>query len=88
MKKLTQNPWYVYILKCADGTLYTGVTTDPKRRVQEHNHSPLGAKYTKPRRPVMLIYQEPHSSRTEATKREAEIKKLSRGEKVKLCSNA
>ncbi len=76
--------WYVYILKCADDTLYTGVTTDLKRRVYEHNHSSLGAKYTKPRRPVTLVYQETHQNRVEATKREAELKKLNRLEKQRL----
>lgn len=76
--------WYVYILKCSDSSLYTGVTTDIVRRLDEHNHSPLGAKYTKPRRPVTLFYKEIHQNRTEATKREAEIKKLPRVKKIKL----
>ncbi len=76
--------WYVYILKCADTTLYTGVTTDLKRRIDEHNHSPLGAKYTKSRRPVALVHQETYQNRVEATKREAEIKKFSKLEKQRL----
>ncbi len=76
--------WYVYILKCADSTLYTGVTTDLNRRVDEHNHSSLGAKYTKPRRPLILVYHEIHQNRKEATKREAEIKKFSKVIKQRL----
>lgn len=77
--------WYVYMLKCSDDSLYTGVTTDISRRVDEHNNSPLGAKYTKPRRPVILVYQEICENRTMATKREAEIKKMARKDKMELC---
>ena len=79
--------WYVYIVKCADNTLYTGVTTDIIRRLDEHNYSSLGAKYTKPRRPVVLVYQETHLTRTDATKREAELKKFYKAEKRKLFVN-
>lgn len=73
--------WFVYILRCADGTLYTGVTTDVARRLLEHNDSVLGAKYTRARRPVTLAYQESLPTRSEACIREAAIKKLSREEK-------
>lgn len=76
--------WYVYILKCADNTLYTGVTTDMERRLKEHNHEKTGAKYTRARRPVSLVYQETYLTRSEATRREAELKKLSKVEKLKL----
>ena len=77
--------WYVYILQCADSTLYTGVTTDLQRRLQEHNQSKrLGAKYTRVRRPVSLVYQERAESRSGACKREAAIKKLSRKAKQQL----
>ena len=76
--------WFVYILSCADGTLYTGVTTDLTRRVEEHNDSIKGAKYTRARRPVSLYYYERYSSRSEACVREAGIKKLSREEKRSL----
>jgi len=76
--------WWVYILKCADNTLYTGVTTDVERRVDEHNHDKLGAKYTKARRPVRLLYQEVCENRSEACKRESAIKKLKRREKLAL----
>lgn len=76
--------WYVYILSCADNTLYTGVTTDLARRVEEHNASIKGAKYTRVRRPVTLAYSEQHPSRTEACKREAAIKALTREQKRSL----
>lgn len=76
--------WYVYILLCADGTLYTGVTTDVEKRVLVHNEGKTGAKYTKARRPVKLVYQEALVGRGTALKREAAIKKLSRMEKQSL----
>ncbi len=74
---------YCYILKCADGTFYTGWTTDPERRVVQHNKG-LGAKYTSARRPVKLVYVEPHANRREAMQRELEIKKMKRMQKGKL----
>lgn len=73
--------WYVYILKCADGTLYSGVTTDVTRRVTEHNTSTKGAKYTRVRRPVRLAYTEHALSRSAAGKREAALKRLTRTQK-------
>jgi len=76
--------WFVYIVKCADGTFYTGVTTDTVRRVKEHNGTTKGAKYTRVRRPVLLTYQESFLSRSEACAREAAIKKLTRDEKLML----
>ncbi len=76
--------WYVYMLECADGTLYTGVATDVERRVVEHNTSVKGAKYTRAKRPVRLVYSEEWKSRSEATLREYELKQLSREEKQKL----
>jgi len=76
--------WFVYIVKCADGTFYTGVTTDTVRRVKEHNGTTKGAKYTRVRRPVFLTYQESFLSRSEACVREAAIKKLTRDEKLML----
>jgi len=79
-----KNIWQVYILQCSDGTLYCGVTTDLKRRVDEHNNSALGAKYTSGRRPVELVYVCGFADRSEASKEESRIKKLSRGEKLKL----
>ena len=77
-------PWHIYILRCADDTLYTGVTTDLARRVSEHNESLKGAKYTRVRRPVLLVYSEAFESRSAACIREAAIKKLSREEKSRL----
>ncbi len=76
--------WKVYVLKCADDTLYTGVATDLSRRVEEHNSSSKGAKYTRVRRPVKLVYYENCADRVDATRREAAIKKLSRKEKLAL----
>lgn len=80
--------WWVYILKCADNTLYTGITTDVERRVDEHNHENLGAKYTKARRPVTLLYKEACENRSAASKRESAIKKLKRSEKLFLINGS
>ena len=76
--------WFVYIVECADKTLYTGITTDMERRINEHNSSQKGAKYTKTRRPVTMVYFETALDRTTASKRESQIKKLSRKEKMEL----
>lgn len=76
--------WYVYIVQCSDKSLYTGITVDLDRRVLEHNTSNKGAKYTRPRRPVQLVYSEAHEDRSSASKRESAIKKLSRAEKLTL----
>ena len=75
--------YYVYILLCGDDTLYTGITTDTARRVREHN-SGKGAKYTRSRLPVRLVYQESQPDKPAALRREIEIKKLTRGQKLKL----
>jgi len=76
--------WQVYILKCADGTFYTGITTDIKRRVKEHHNSVLGAKYTRGRRPVKLAYSRKMKNKPLAAKEECRIKKMTRLEKRKL----
>ena len=77
--------YYVYIVECADKTLYTGIATELERRVEEHNHSEKGAKYTRVRRPVTLVYSEEYPDRSTASKREYEIKKkMSRTQKLKL----
>ena len=76
--------WYVYMLRCSDGSLYTGVTNNLERRVEEHNSSKLGATYTRGRRPVELVYREVVGSRSEAGKRECEIKGLSKVDKELL----
>ena len=89
--------WNVYIVRCADGTLYTGVTIDITRRVAEHNGirangtravRDSGARYTRSRRPVKLLYQEKAANRSAACKREYCIKQLSRAEKLALISTA
>ena len=76
-------PCFCYIVECADGTLYTGWTTDPERRVKVHNRG-LGARYTKMRRPVRLVYVEEQPDRRTAMKRELAIKRLGRPGKIKL----
>ena len=76
--------YFIYILQCSDNSLYTGITTDLDRRIKEHNDSKLGAKYTKIRRPVKLVYSKEFIDRSEASKEEARIKKLSRQQKIDL----
>lgn len=76
-------PWYVYIVQCSDGSFYTGITTDIKRRVKEHN-SAKGCNYTRSRAPVELLYEEPAADRRSALKREASIKSFSRSRKEEL----
>ena len=83
----TGNSHYVYILECADGTLYTGYTTDVERRVEEHD-SGEGAKYTRGRTPVDLVYKERFEDRSSAMRREYEIKGLSRAQKERLAWDA
>ena len=81
-----EKSWFVYIVECADGTLYTGVTTDVERRVIEHNDSGKGAAYTSMRRPVVLRHVESVETRSDALKREYAIKQLDRTEKQQLFS--
>jgi putative endonuclease len=80
----TTKTWHTYILRCADNTLYTGITTDIYRRESEHNGNKLGAKYTRARQPVKVVYQEAHKTRSEAAKREFAIKKLTKDNKELL----
>jgi putative endonuclease len=80
--------YYVYILKCDDNTLYTGITIDPERRVREHNSSKLGAKYTLARRPVECVYLQKFANRSLACVEESRLKKMSRQEKLKLISQS
>ena len=79
--------WKVYIVECADGTYYTGITTDTERRLLEHNYSFKSAKYTRSRRPVKLVYEEDSQNRSTASKREYEIKKMKRKDKIILVEN-
>jgi putative endonuclease len=76
--------YYLYILKCKDETLYTGITVDLERRAKEHNFSKLGSKYTAVRRPVKLVYAKKFRNRSVASKEEYRIKQLSKKEKLKL----
>jgi len=76
-------PWCLYIVRCSDASLYTGITTDISRRLKEHN-SKKGAFYTKNKIPVELVYRESMTGQSEARKREAEIKKLTRKQKLEL----
>jgi len=79
-----EQKWFVYILQCSDKTLYTGITINLKQRLIEHNSSPKGAKYTRGRRPVTLIYSKAHPSRSSAASREHQIKQLTRKQKKQL----
>ena len=79
--------YFVYILECSDKSLYTGITKDIEKRLDEHNTSDKGAKYTKARRPVKLLYTEPSLDRSSASKREYAIKKLTRLKKLQLIKN-
>lgn len=76
--------YFLYLLQCADETLYTGITTDLERRIKEHNTSLRGAKYTRGRRPVVLVYSQQFRSRSAASIAESRIKQLSRAEKLAL----
>ena len=79
--------YHLYLLKCADNTLYAGITTDVGRRLAEHNNSKKGAKYTAARRPVKLVYAKKFRSRSAASKAEYKLKKLTRLEKFELIKN-
>jgi putative endonuclease len=80
---ITSMPWTVYILLCADTTLYTGITSDLEARVAKHGNG-TGAKYTRGRAPFDVVYTEVHNTRSRALKREAQIKSLRRHQKLKL----
>lgn len=79
----TESHWWVYVLRCADGTLYTGITTDPARRLAQHNAG-TASKYTRARRPVKMVYREPAATHGDALRRELAIKKLPRAAKQVL----
>ena len=79
--------YYVYILRCSDRTLYAGITTELERRIKEHNFSGLGARYTRSRRPVRLVYFKKYPSRSAAAKEEYRIKRLTRAGKLELISS-
>ena len=75
---------YTYMMKCADGTLYTGWTTSVEKRLKAHNEAKTGAKYTRAKRPVELVYYEGYATKEEAMSREYAIKQLTRKEKLAL----
>jgi putative endonuclease len=79
--------WYVYMVRCSDGTLYTGITNDLEKRIEAHNSDKDGARYTRSRRPVKLIYSEESGAKSAAAKLEYKIKKMTRAKKMKLVSN-
>ena len=85
-KKITRKKadWVVYILECSDKTLYTGITNNLEKRIEQHNNGQEAAKYTRARRPVKCVYTEVQPNRSAATKREMAIKQLKRAEKIKL----
>lgn len=88
MTKTNNSTWYVYLLRCADNSLYTGVCTNIEQRLYEHNHSNIkGAKYTRTRRPVALAYCEQQKDRSSACKREYAIKQLTKAKKEQLVKN-
>jgi putative endonuclease len=84
---MSASSWFVYLLRCADGTLYAGITTDPDRRLAEHNAG-TGARYTRARLPVDRVYLEPASDRAAACRREAALKRLPRTAKLALVAAA
>ena len=84
---MNQAEWFVYILKCADGSLYTGITNDLNRRLDSHLRG-KASRYTRARLPVALVYQEVHPNRSAASIREAAIKKLDRSQKEALFQSA
>lgn len=79
-----EKPYQVYIVACSDGTLYTGIAADARKRLEEHNHSKKGARYTRSRRPVSLVYTETLQNKSGALKREYAIKKMTRTQKLAL----
>lgn len=80
------NTWTVYFLRCNDNSLYAGITTDIKRRLHQHNNTKLGAKYTRARRPVVLVYSESAMDKSSASKREYQLRTLTKSQKEKLIS--
>lgn len=88
VRRKSKSTHFVYILECADTTLYVGCTNDVEKRIREHNNSKKGAHYTKIRRPVVLKYSETFSNLHDARAREAELKRLTRAEKLALISTS
>ena len=80
--------WLVYIIECEHGSLYTGITTDIERRFREHDDGPRGARYFNGRKPIRVVWSESGHDRSSATRRELEIKKLTRKQKLKFVGSA
>jgi putative endonuclease len=87
MPRAPRPKWWVYVLRCADGTLYTGISTDPDRRLTQHNAG-TASKYTRSRRPVEVVYRERRRGHSDALKREAALKALPRRAKLALVATA
>lgn len=83
---VTQKTWFVYFLRCNDNSLYTGITTDVNRRLHQHNHTKLGAKYTRAKRPVTLAFIETAPDKSTACKREYQLRTLSKIKKEQIVS--
>jgi len=81
---MNSNVWYMYVVRCADGTLYTGITKNISRRLNEHNYGMKGAKYTRSRRPVELLYTREYETHSAAASAEYRFKRLKRSEKLKV----
>lgn len=79
--------WYVYLLRCQDGSLYCGITTDLERRLREHNEGPDGARYTRTRRPVTMVYSRKFPDRSQAARCEYQLKRLNREAKLALIAS-
>ena len=86
MKRDKSKRWFLYVVECSDKSLYTGITTDIDRRIDEHNHSKKGAKYTASRRPVQIVFARIFENQSTATKAECQFKKFRRKEKLKIIS--
>ena len=84
IKMGNKKTWYMYVVECADGTLYTGITTDLSRRINEHNYGSRGAKYTRSRRPVRLKLTDECDNHSNALRKELKFKKLTRKQKKEI----
>jgi putative endonuclease len=81
---INNDTWHVYMVRCSDGTLYTGITNDLEKRIKAHNSGKDGARYTRSRRPVKLVYSEEVDSKSTAAKLEYKIKKMTRAKKMEM----
>ena len=84
---MNQTKWYLYVVECSDGTLYTGITTNINRRLNEHNYGSRSAKYTRSRRPVKLRHVKQYEDRSQASSAEYKFKKLTRKRKLEIIND-